>query len=194
MTAESVDQAIRGFLQNRNESSEAALAATGRDGLDRMIDLWFGRSSERLSTVDGPTGKEAVDAQAAALSVVARSNPAAFVDAVESEDISIAILAILGDVDDPRVTDILCAHLADDDWLLRYNAVSSLSRRHEEASRLCIERALADSHLVVRDKAIEAIIRWDPKRAIGLYEELLRADGLTPLLRGKAESALAKLR
>lgn len=104
------------------------------------------------------------------------------------------MLAILADVDDPRATTILCAHVDDENWLSRYNAVAALRRRNDTASRPCIERALGDVSLVVRTEAVKAISRWNPDRAISLYEELLDAEGLTPLLRTEAQAAIGDLR
>jgi len=107
---------------------------------------------------------------------------------------SLTLLAILGDIDDPRATTILCEHIKDEEWLSRWNAVGSLGRRNDATSRQCIERALDDPHLVVRSAAIKGISRWDGDRAISLYEELLEAEGLTPLLRSEARAAIGDLR
>lgn len=130
----------------------------------------------------------------AALSVVATAAPAAFIDGITGKDLSLPMLAILADVGDPRATTILCAHADDENWLSRYNAVASLRRRNDAVSRPCIERALGDVNLVVRTEAIKAISRWDPNRAVSLYEELLDAEGLTPLLRTEAYAAIGDLR
>jgi hypothetical protein len=53
---------------------------------------------------------------------------------------------------------------------------------------------LRDRNLVVRSEAIKGVSRWDPERATALYEELLQAPKLTPLLRQQAEAALHELR
>lgn len=82
----------------------------------------------------------------------------------------------------------------DENWLSRYNAVAALRRRNDTASRPCIERALGDLNLVVRAEAIKAISRWDANRALSLYQQLLDAEGLTPLLRSEAHAALGDLR
>lgn len=195
MTADEIDSAIVEFLRNEDAASERMLAQSGPAGLERMLDLWFGRTNRPLQEPpDVPRGRAGADAWGGALSVVARANPAAFVDGLAGEHVSTTILAILGDVSDPRATRMLCAHLDDADWLRRYNAVASLSRRSDKPVKACLERALADTNLVVRSQAVQGLSRWDPARAIHLYGDLLRADGLTPLLRAGAESALRDLR
>jgi HEAT repeat protein len=195
VTPDDIDKAIADFLRRADSASERALAETGRAGLDRVLDLWYGRAARSTpDVVDGPHGQVAADAWSAMLSTVAYANPSAFVDSLAGQPVSTAILTILGDVDDPRATAILCAHVADDDWLRRYNAVASLARRDEQVARQCLERALDDQNLVVRSRAIAAVSRWDPARAIPLYEQLLVAKGLTPLLRVATESALRDLR
>jgi len=117
-----------------------------------------------------------------------------FINGITGKDLSLPLLAILGDVDDPRATTILCGHVEDENWLSRYNAIAALRRRNDTASRPCIERALGDLNLVVRAEAIKAISRWDANRALSLYQQLLDAEGLTPLLRSEAHAAIGDLR
>jgi len=56
---------------------------------------------------------------------------------------SLTLLAILGDIDDPRATTILCEHIKDEEWLSRWNAVGSLGRlaRPSATSGLGYQRA-----------------------------------------------------
>ena len=193
MSTESVDDVIVRFLEHGDDAARMALAETGLLGLDRILDLCLGRAAGPLAATPGmPSGKDAVDAQSAALYVVACAHPSEFIDAIQRETIPYP-LAILGDIDDPRATGILCGHLDDENWLTRYNAIAALGRRSDDAAKLCAERCLADPHLVVRSKAIEAVSKWDSGRARQLYGELLAADGLTPLLRQIVESALRDL-
>ncbi len=155
-------------------------------------------SARRSEPFDNPIpdvdGRDASDRWSAALSVVAVAAPSAFMDAIAGKEMNVTLLSILGGVDDPRATAILCQHVADKDWLCRYNSVSALGRCNDAAARPCIERALSDPHLVVRAAAIKAVSRWDADRAVTLYEQLLDADGLTPLLRAEARVAIGDVR
>ena len=190
-----VDEAIAGFLREQGPESAAVLAATGDAGARRLVSLAFGEEFEPFDNpICGVDGRDAVDRWSAALSVVAAAAPSAFLDAIVGKEMNVGLLSILGAVDDPRATAILCQHVADEDWLRRYNSVSALGRRGDAAARPCVERALGDPHLVVRAAAIKAVSRWDPGRAVALYEELLEADGLTPLLRAEARGAIGDLR
>jgi HEAT repeat protein len=193
--SEPVDAAIAGFLREQDAESAAVLAATGDAGARRLVSLAFGEESEPFDNpIPHVDGRDAIDRWSAALSVVAVAAPSAFMDAIAGKEMNVALLSILGGVDDPRATAILCQHVADEDWLRRCNSVSALGRRNGAAPRPCIERALSDSHLVVRAAAIKAFSRRDPDRAIALYEQLLEADGLTPLLHAEARAAIGDLR
>ncbi len=193
--SDAVDEAIRGYLAEPTDESASALAATGENGLRRLLDVWYGREAEPFGNpISDVPDREAIDRWGSAIAITAVCAPSAFVDAVADLDASTLLLAILGDVDDPRASEILCRHLDDEDWLSRYNAVASLGRRIDEAARSGIERALADSNLVVRSAAIDAVRHADPERAIALYVDLLTAQGLTPTLRSRARAAITMLR
>src|SRR5262249_40604397 len=175
--------------------SAALLAARGDAGAGRLVSLAYGEESEPFDNpIPDVDGRDAIDRWSAALSVVAVAAPSAFMDAICCKEMNVALLSILGDVGDPRATAILCQHVADEDWLRRYNALRALGRRDDAAARPCIERALGDPHLVVRAAAIKAVSRWEAGRAVALYEELLEAKGLTPLLRAEARAAIGDLR
>jgi HEAT repeat protein len=191
----SVDAAIGRYLRQPDSESARSLAATGEAGVRRLLSLRFGDAHEPFDNpIPDVSSRAAIDRWSSALSIVARAAPAAFTTGIAGRAISLNLLAILGDVDDPRATTILCQYVSDEDWLSRYNAVSSLGRRNDAASRPCIERALGDPNLVVRTEAIKAISRWDAHRAASLYEELLDTEGLTPLLRSEAHAAIGDLR
>lgn len=186
---------IRSYLRQPDEVSADALVASGESGLQRLLDLWYGHSDEPFDNpISDVPDREAIDRWVSAIAIAAVAAPSAFVDAISGEDISTMLLAILGDVDDPRATAILRDHVDDEDWLVRCNAVTSLRRRNDPAAREGIEQALADPNLVVRSAAIDAISHWDPDRAVSLYAHLLEAEGLTPLLRSQVEAALTLLR
>lgn len=190
-----VDAAIAAYLRQTDTESAAVLAATGEAGARRLVSLAFGEESEPFGDpIPDVDGRDASDRWSAALSVVAAAAPAAFMDAIAGQEMNVTLLSILGGVADPRATAILCQHVADSDWLRRYNSVSALGRRSDPAARPCIERALSDPHLVVRAAAAKAVSRWDVGRALALYEELLQTDGLTPLLRAQTRAAIGDLR
>lgn len=191
----SVDAAIGRYLRHADSESARSLAATGEAGVRRLLSLAFGDASEPFENpIPDVSSKAAVDLWSAALSTAAAAAPSAFIEGIAGKDLPLNMLATLGDIDDPRATAILCEHLEDEDWLSRYNALSSLKRRGDAASRPYVERALGDANLVVRAQAIEAISRWDADRAISLYEGLLGTEGLTPLLRTSAHAAISNLR
>jgi HEAT repeat protein len=192
---EPVDAAIAGYLREQDAGSAGVLAATGDAGARRLVSLAFGEESESFDNpIPEVDGRDAIDRWSAALSVVAVAAPSAFMDGIADKEMNVTLLSILGGVDDPRATAILCQYVADEDWLRRYNSVSALGRGNDAAARPCIERALSDPHLVVRAAAIKAVSRWDADRAVALYEQLLEADGLTPLLRAEAHAAIGDLR
>jgi HEAT repeat protein len=190
-----VDTVIRSYLCQPDEMSADALVASGEPGLQRLLDVWYGHSGEPFDNpIPDVPDREAIDRWASAIAITAVAAPSAFIDAISGEDISTMLLAILGDVDDPRATAILRDHVDDEDWLVRCNAVTSLRRRDDSAAREGIEQALADPNLVVRSAAIDAISHWDPDRALSLYTDLLDAKDLTPVLRSQVEAALTLLR
>ena len=190
-----VDTAIRSYLRQPDEASADALVASGAPGLQRLLDVWYGHPAEPFDNpIPDVPDREAIDRWASAIAITAVAAPSAFVDAIAAEETSTMMLAILGDVNDPRATAILCEHVDDEDWLVRCNAVTSLRRRDETEARAGIERALADPNLVVRSAAIDAISHWDPDRALTLYADLLDADGLTPILRSQVQAAITLLR
>lgn len=190
-----VDTVIRSYLRQLDDASADALFASGESGLRRLLDVWYGHSGEPFDNpISDVSDREAIDRWASAIAIAAVAAPSAFIDAISGEDISTMLLAILGDVDDPRATAILCDHVDDEDWLVRCNAVTALRRRDDPAAREGIEHALADPNLVVRSAAIDAISHWDPDRAVSLYTDLLEADGLTPILRSQVEAALTLVR
>lgn len=190
-----VDTVIRSYLRQPDEGTADALVASGEPGLHRLLEVWYGHGDEPFDNpIPDVPDREAIDRWASAIALTAVAAPSAFIDAISGEDISTMLLAILGDIDDPRATDILCDHVDDDDWLVRCNAVTSLRRRDDPAAREGIELALADPNLVVRTAAVDAISHWDPNRAVSLYTDLLDADDLTAILRSQVEAALTLLR
>ena len=196
---ETVDQAILGYLRaSSNGTSERLLAATGEAGVRRMLSIHFGEATEPFSFPPELSRRGAIDLLSAALRVVATATPAAFITGLAGRDLSglghLSVLAILGGVDDPRATGILCSYVGDEEWLTRYNAVSALVRRADPVGRGAVESALSDSNLVVRAEAIKGVSRWDKARAIALYKGLLAEEAITPLLRADAEAAIRDLR
>lgn len=196
---ETVDQAIFGYLRaSRDSTSERLLAATGEAGVRRMLSIQFGEAAEPFSFPPELSRRLAVDLWSAALRVVAGAAPAAFITGLAGRDLSglehTSVLAILGGVDDPRATGILCSYVGNEDWLIRYNAVSALVRRDDPFGRAAVESALSDSNLVVRIEAIKGVSRGDKAQAIALYEGLLADEAISPLLQAEAEAAITDLR
>jgi HEAT repeat protein len=190
-----VDAAISAYLRQTDNKSAESLAATGEAGVQRLLELWYGRAVAPLPNPIPDVGdRAAIDRWSSALAIVASAAPSAFVDGIADLDMSTTLLAILGDVADPRAISTLAQHIDDEDWLTRCNAVSSLGRQNDPAARPAIERALGDENLVVRAAAIKAVSGWDPDRAIALYQELLDSPGLTPILRSQASAAITLLR
>lgn len=158
----SLDEVIISYLREPNDATAATLAATGSAGARRVLDVYVGQAS--LSEEDlmpGVSGSERGDRWSMALEIVARSAPSAFVDRIAGLGrIPLAVLSMLGVVDDPRATAILCQYVDDADWHYRCNAVKALARRNDVDGRRCIERALDDEHRVVRDAARRASQWW----------------------------------
>jgi HEAT repeat protein len=190
-----VDAAITAYLRQTDNQSAESLASTGKAGVQRLLGLWYGTTADPLpNPIPEVSSRDAVDRWSSALAIVASAAPSAFVDGIADLNMSTTLLAILGDVDDPRAIPTLGQHIDDEDWLTRYNAVSSLGRQSDPAARPFIDRALGDEDLVVRAAAIKAVASWDPDRAIALYAELLDSPGLTPVLRSQASAGLTLLK
>lgn len=170
--------------------AEEALVAAGPAGAKRVFDLYYGRAHARLITKG--TGRELVDGWSAALHVAASVATEEFLSQLP-RSISTTEIVILGDIDDPRATRILCEQAKHEDFLHRVNAVKALAKHASPASREAIESALGDRNLVVRSAAIRAIADTDPNRGITLYEALLHEPSLTPLLGQEAQWALSYL-
>jgi len=191
---EAVDKAIGDFLRRGDAESRSALASTGEAGLRRILLL-----SQRADafpddgTISRLSGRDAIDQWTAAVAILAESAPEAYIEYASGRTLDSTEVSILGGVRHPGATEILCREAVNSDWGIRYNAIRSLIRGADPAGRDCIEAALADENVVVRSVAIKAVSRWDPQRAVGLYESLLQAEGLTPLLRQQATWAIGEL-
>jgi HEAT repeat protein len=190
-----VDEAIAAYLRQTDTKSAESLASTGEAGVQRLLGLWYGTAADPLpNPIPEVSSRDAVDRWSSALAIVASAAPSAFVDGIADLGMSTTLLAILGDVADPRAIPTLAQHIDDEDWLTRYNAVSSLGRQNDPAARPFIDRALADDDLVVRAAAIKAVAGWDPDRAIALYSELLDSPAITAVLRSQASAAITLLK
>lgn len=170
--------------------AEEALVAAGPEGAKRFFDLYYGRARARLTTK--ATGRELVDGWSAALHLAASVATEEFLSQLP-RSISTTEIGILGDIDDPRATEVLCGQAKHEDFLHRVNAVRALAKHTGPASRQAIESAVVDHDLVVRSEAVHAIADSDPSRGITLYEALLNEPSLTPLLRQEAQWALSYL-
>ena len=138
-----VDSAITTYLRQIDTKAAASLAATGEAGVHRMLGLWYGTATDPLpNPIPEVSSRDAIDRWSSALAIVASAAPSAFVDGIADLDMSTTLLAILGDVDDPRAITTLAEHIADEDWLTRYNAVS-LAGPSERPGRQAVHRTRA---------------------------------------------------
>lgn len=189
-----IDEAIVAFICSPDAVSRRALAGTGEAGLRRMVDHWYeGVPIPGLQMLEGDP-RWLIDQTVAALAVVAQAAPEAFLRFLEGRSLGTMELSVLGGLRAPGATSLLCAHVRHEDWLIRYNAVRSLVRAGDPQGRACIEEALGDEVPTVRSVAIRGVSRWDPDRAVSLYESLLEDEGLTPLNRQQAVWAIGELR
>lgn len=158
----SLDEVIISYLREPSDATASALAATGSAGARRMLEVYVGEASLPVEELmPGVSGYEHGDRWSMALEVVVRSAPSAFIDRIAGLGrIPLAVLSMLGVVDDPRATEILCQYVDDADWHYRCNAVKALARRNDIDGRRCIERALDDEHRAVRDAARRASQWW----------------------------------
>jgi hypothetical protein len=172
--------------------AEEALIAAGPAGARRVFDLHYGKAT--LTVKPKATNHSMlVDGWAAVLYIAATVLPEEFLTRLPRH-IGTTEIGILGDIDDPRATDILCRQARHRDWLHRSNAISALAKHPGAASRAAIERALGDRELLVRSQAIAIIAESDPSRGVTLYEALAREPRLSPLMRRGTQSALSALR
>jgi hypothetical protein len=193
-TAPPVDAALARFLADPSTDSARALAATGVPGLRRTAQLWFGTGGAPFADPTDGLGRDASDRWVSALAVVAEAQPRAFMDEIAGREPSLAILVILGDVDDARAAAVLASHVRDADWLVRLSVVRALGRRADAPSREALEVALGDDELIVRVAAIAAIAPTQPDRALALYETVLEEGRLTPTMRSDVTAAVEALR
>ncbi|WP_030144399.1 HEAT repeat domain-containing protein [Glycomyces sp. NRRL B-16210] len=187
---EGVDAAIVKVL-DWEPDGEQALIAAGPAGAERVFDLYYGRAKASLDTK--ARGRDLVDGWSAALHIAATVAPEAFLARLKG-DVGITEVVILGGIDDPRATAVLCEQAAHEDYVHRYNAVKALAGHSNPKAREAIESALGDRDLVVRSAAIRAVADTDPDRGVTLYEAFLREPDLTPLLRQESQWALSYLR
>ncbi|MEV4418192.1 HEAT repeat domain-containing protein [Catellatospora sp. NPDC049609] len=171
--------------------ADEALIAAGPTGAKRVFDLYYGRAKANLATK--ATGRELVDSWSAALHIAASVAPEEFLAQLTSR-VGTTEIVILGDIDDPRATHILCEQARHEDFLHRVNAVRALAKHTGPASREAVEQALADENLVVRSAAIRCVADAEPSRGTTLYEAFLQQPHLTPLLRQQTLWALSYLR
>ncbi|MFI2710184.1 HEAT repeat domain-containing protein [Micromonospora sp. NPDC018662] len=171
--------------------ADEALIAAGPTGARRVFDLYYGKV--RANLVTRATGRELGDGWSAALHVAALIAPEEFLAQMPSR-VGTTEIVILGDINDPRATHILCEQARHKDFLHRVNAVRALAKHTGPASRAAVEQALADEDLVVRSAAIRCVADTDPSRGRTLYEAFLEEPRLTPLLRQEAGWALSYLR
>jgi HEAT repeat protein len=193
-TAPPADAALARFLSDPSTESGGALAAAGLPALRRTVQLYFGTAGAPFADPTDGLGKDGVDRWTSALAVVAAAQPRAFMDEIADREPSLAILVILGDVDDARAAAMLAAHVRDADWLVRCNVARALGRRADARSREALEVALGDEELIVRAAAIAAIASTQPGRALALYKTLLKDGRLTPTMRSDVTAAVEALR
>src|SRR5687768_13628494 len=96
--------------------AEDALIAAGPNGAKRVFDLYYGRAQAHLIT--SASGRELVDGWSAALHIAASVAPEQFL-AQLTGDISTTEIVILGGINDPRATKILCEQAKHKDFLHR---------------------------------------------------------------------------
>jgi hypothetical protein len=171
--------------------ADEALIAAGPTGAKRVFDLYYGRA--RAGLVTKATGRELGDGWSAALHIAASVAPGEFLAQLPTR-VGITEIVILGDINDPRATHILCEQARHKDFLHRVNAIKALAKHTGPASRQAVEQALADENLVVRGAAIRCVADTDPSRGTTLYEEFMAEPRLTPLLRQETRWALSYLR
>ncbi|KAB1162386.1 HEAT repeat domain-containing protein [Micromonospora sp. DT46] len=171
--------------------ADEALIAAGPTGAKRVFDLYYGTA--RANLVTKSTGRELGDSWSAALHIAASVAPEEFLAQLPNR-VGTTDIVILGDINDPRATHILCEQARHKDFLHRVNAVRALAKHTGPASREAVEQALADENLVVRSAAIRCVADTDPSRGTTLYEAFLAEPRLTPLLRQEARWSLSYLR
>jgi HEAT repeat protein len=187
-----IDALIAKVIDWDTAAPEEALIAIGPAAAKRVFDLYYGQAHAKIPT-KVTNARLLMDGWSAALNVAASIAPEEFLSRLRRK-VDLTEIGILGHIDDPRATKILCAQLKDKDWLHRANALSALAEHSGPEVRQAFERALDDPHGLIRSQAIEFIAESDPERGIMLYEAYLRDPGLSPLLRQGAENALSRLR
>lgn len=157
-----IDEALVDLFLDEPGAGER-LAGLGPEAFDRVMELWTGRPADfppRLAEIVAELKRASVDYWSHAIAVVARANPARYVDQLGAP--TTLDVVILATVVDPRVVGILASALNSGDWLIRYHAVHSLARRPEPEARAHIQRALTDSDARICSEAKKALRR--PRR------------------------------
>ncbi len=190
-----MDDIIAAVLRHNDDDARLALAAAGVAGLNRVLDLLWGQAKLMPSEPLPPGGgRWRAEQWTQCLAIVAKSCPEEFIRALDGRTLHTAEVAVLGGTGSRAAIRLLCAHVHDADWLVRRNSVHALIRLGFTEGRQCVETALIDPNLAVRFEAIKGVSRWDPQRAIVLFEDLLRERNLTPLLCQWAKWSIEELR
>jgi len=183
-STQAIDDRLARYMLDTSPENELALIATGESGLDRLLDIAFGRSSLPFHWPDlGPGYDQRASGEifSSALHLLGATHPKAYMDRIGRIKVLdiVSIAPTLADVDDPRATAMLLSHVRDEDFISRYNVVVALGRKDEEAAHEALEAALGDPDRVVRLAAILGVGRRNPKRALELLGKWL-AEGPQP--------------
>ncbi len=157
MTQADIDEALIALFEYRPGADER-LMAFGPDAFHRVMWLYTNLPRDlppRLAELVAELKRESIDCWSHAIASVAWANPALYVD--QLTELDTLDVVILGDIDDPRVVEILAGALDSDEWLIRYHAVRSLAKRPEPEARQHIQRALTDPEELIRQEAGKAL-------------------------------------
>ncbi len=157
MTHADIDEALIALFEYQPGADER-LMAFGPDAFHRVMRLYTSHPKDfppRLAELISGLGRESVDCWAHAISSVAWANPGLYVD--QLTELRTLDIVILGDIDDPRVVEILSEALDSDEWLIRYHAVRSLAKRPEPEACQHIQRGLTDQEELIRQEAAKAL-------------------------------------
>jgi HEAT repeat protein len=166
---------LEAALASGSEASLAAWSGAGRAGVGALRDELAG-----VRPIDTPPGthpRDMLDNLGQACAVIARAEPAAFLDVFTSDRWSANsfVLTGLGEIDDDRATARLIAAAGDKDWTVRMHVAIGLGSRPSSVGSLALGELLIDEEYPVRYHALRSLER------VGLAVALPDLDRLRPL-------------
>jgi hypothetical protein len=165
------ERTLIAYLEFRADDDE--LRATGVRGLHRLVAILLAGGpgiSVSLPTRD-------VDRMSHALVVLAVAHPREFLTAIAATPPRYwtgrtHVAVILRWIDAPEAVAILAGYTTDREWLVRLPTALALGEQSDPAAKPLIEKFLRDQKALIRYEAAYSLSRYDPARALAVFDQL----------------------